>query len=202
MSAMSTSVWLIISSLLLFVYSKEISQRDIELDPYLNQLAQTDPRLIKDLKDYFLNPPARPEEQYQLSLSLDFANVKGQFNQAYEIDRLFNHNKRNGFFIEAGAHDGEILSNTLYFESRYNWTGVLVEPDPYAYEKLVQKNRMSWSLNHCLSTKAHPEIVNFDACGLYGGIIKDGLPKPGDNIPDHAQLVKESIDKGGTYKNY
>ena len=31
-------------------------------------------------------------------------------------------NKTNGFFIEAGAHDGELLSNTLQLEASSTWT--------------------------------------------------------------------------------
>ena len=27
--------------------------------------------------------------------------------------------KQNGFFVEAGAGDGEIISNSLYFELKY-----------------------------------------------------------------------------------
>ena len=30
-----------------------------------------------------------------------------------------NSQKSNGFFIEAGAGDGEIISNSLYFELKY-----------------------------------------------------------------------------------
>ena len=37
---------------------------------------------------------------------------------------------RNGFFIEAGAHDGVDISNTLYLEKQLGWTGILVEPNP------------------------------------------------------------------------
>ena len=31
--------------------------------------------------------------------------------------------KRNGFFIESGAYDGEALSNSLFFEIERNFTG-------------------------------------------------------------------------------
>jgi FkbM family methyltransferase len=38
-------------------------------------------------------------------------------------------NEPPGFFIEAGAYDGEFASNTLLLES-LGWTGLLVEPHP------------------------------------------------------------------------
>ena len=83
--------------------------------------------------------------------------------------------QRNGFFIEAGAFDGEHLSNTLYFEKKLGWTGLLVEPNPDAFEKMSVKKRRSHLFGNCLSTKTTPEVVDFDACGLIGGIINNGL---------------------------
>ena len=32
--------------------------------------------------------------------------------------------KRNGFFIESGAYNGENLSNSLYFEVKRNFSGL------------------------------------------------------------------------------
>jgi hypothetical protein len=42
---------------------------------------------------------------------------------------------KNGFFIEAGADDFELHSNTLLFELEHNWTGILVEPNPTIFPK-------------------------------------------------------------------
>ena len=42
------------------------------------------------------------------------------------------------------------------------------------------KGRDAYLLPHCLSTKTTPEIVNFDASALIGGIIQEGKIKPGD----------------------
>jgi FkbM family methyltransferase len=39
-------------------------------------------------------------------------------------------NRRGGVFIEAGANDGVLQSNTYYFEKIRGWTGLLVEPVP------------------------------------------------------------------------
>ena len=46
----------------------------------------------------------------------------GQFNQVTVVDRLLGR-KEQGFFIEAGAFDGEFLSNTLFFEVMRSWSG-------------------------------------------------------------------------------
>jgi hypothetical protein len=43
----------------------------------------------------------------------------------------------------------------------------------------LKKNRKAHIFGHCLSSKTTPEIVDFDAAGLYGGIINNDR-KPGD----------------------
>ena len=92
-------------------------------------------------------------------------------------------NKRNGFFIEAGAFDGEVKSNTLYFEIKYNWTGLLVEPNPTLVSMLIEKKRNTYILPYCLSPIKAPVVVEFDAAGNLGGIINTAYGKrilPGD----------------------
>jgi FkbM family methyltransferase len=37
---------------------------------------------------------------------------------------------KNGFYVELGAHDGALASNTYYFELNKGWKGVLIEPSP------------------------------------------------------------------------
>ena len=82
---------------------------------------------------------------------------------------------------------------------KQNWTGLLVEPNPDVFQMLNLKvkcvhvllkwkklpsfhlpsqHRKAWLFGHCLSTNSTPEIVDFDASGLYGGIIYEGQ-KPG-----------------------
>ena len=48
---------------------------------------------------------------------------------------------KNGFFVEAGADDFETDSNTLLFELKHNWTGLLVEPNPTIFPKGFSKQR-------------------------------------------------------------
>ena len=47
----------------------------------------------------------------------------GEVNQSAVVDKFLK-GKRDGFFIEAGAWDGEYLSNTLFFERERNWGAI------------------------------------------------------------------------------
>ncbi|CAL4083174.1 unnamed protein product, partial [Meganyctiphanes norvegica] len=72
------------------------------------------------------------------------------------IKYLFPH-KHGGWFVEAGALDGESVSNTLYLEKDMGWTGLfLVEVDERKYKTLLQKHRKAWSANVCLATHPYP----------------------------------------------
>jgi len=67
--------------------------------------------------------------------------------------------QRGGFYVECGAFDGEVLSNTLFLERERGWTGLLVEMDPYFYTQLIGKSRSSWSINACLSPQPYVKQV-------------------------------------------
>ena len=68
------------------------------------------------------------------------SDLDGQIGQVKIVDDLLSQ-MTDGFFIECGAYDGEIFSNSLFFELRRNWTGLLVEPVIQSYEALRRKNR-------------------------------------------------------------
>ena len=84
-------------------------------------------------------PPPSKKFSYNF-LRKEHVNINGQANQPILIDeKIFKNRIRNGFFIEAGAYDGEKLSNTLFFELKQSWTGLLIEPNPDAFELLKKK---------------------------------------------------------------
>jgi len=58
--------------------------------------------------------------------------------------------KRDGFFIEIGAHDGDNISNTFLLEKEYGWNGLLIEPNPETFAELVN-NRKSICVNKAVS---------------------------------------------------
>lgn len=59
--------------------------------------------------------------------TIEFYSESGQDRWLYE--NLFRE-KRNGIYIECGALDGLLHSNTLFFEREMQWTGVLIEANP------------------------------------------------------------------------
>ena len=69
--------------------------------------------------------------------------------------------------MESGAADGETLSNTIFLERYMNWTGLLIEPEPLSYKKLMKRNRKSFTFNNCLSLEKYPTEV------IYINIISD-----------------------------
>lgn len=46
-----------------------------------------------------------------------------------------------GVFVETGAHDGLVDSTTLFFEKCLGWAGVLIEPHPVVWPRLLRAPR-------------------------------------------------------------
>ncbi len=79
----------------------------------------------------------------------------------YIYEKYFkNMNIENPIYFEAGALDGIKYSNTKFFEETLNWSGVLVEPNPIEYKKLIKnRNESNFFYNTILSNSN--EELNF-----------------------------------------
>ena len=51
------------------------------------------------------------------------------YNDLFYRDIIFQ-NKKDGYFVEVGALDGMIMSQSYLFEKTLNWNGIVVEPNP------------------------------------------------------------------------
>jgi len=142
-------------------------------DPLTDYL-QDDPQLISIIKECYLKPSSGLP--YNFTQKEPF--IRGQVDQPILVDHIYNKTSFDGFFIEAGAWDGEALSNSLLFELLRGWTGLLVEPDRAGYKTLEGKHRKAWSSPTCLSTQKQPMIAKFNENHLLGG-IQNGDIKPG-----------------------
>ena len=70
---------------------------------------------------------------------------------------LANDFKKGGVFIEFGAYDGVIFSNTHLLEREFGWSGILIDPIPAHYESM-QLNR-DCKLIHGAVTSGHQDSV-------------------------------------------
>jgi FkbM family methyltransferase len=66
--------------------------------------------------------------------------------------------KRNGFFVEFGAGDGVLLSNTYLLEHAYGWTGVLAEPNPAFHDALARNRKCTVSMK-CIGGQSGDQVV-------------------------------------------
>jgi FkbM family methyltransferase len=68
-------------------------------------------------------------------------------------------NKMNGFFVEFGATNGLLNSNTWLLEKELNWRGILAEPNPFWHRDL-SANRSAIIEHKCVSSRSG-ELVAF-----------------------------------------
>jgi len=128
---------------------------------------QTEPLAVDLFRQFVLQLP--PPKLVPLQLTDWKKEHYSQMGQDKIVDTILR-KKKGGFFIEAGAYDGESLSNTLFFEKSRNWTGLLIEPNPRAYRDLLRKDRNAYLANSCISLDKNMAIVEFLAHGMIGGI--------------------------------
>ncbi len=76
--------------------------------------------------------------------------------------------KRGGYFVEFGATDGVLLSNTYLLERRYDWQGICAEPHPDFFAKL-RRNRRCRVSDACVAAESGRD-VEFILADEYGGI--------------------------------
>ncbi|MBA3816825.1 MAG: FkbM family methyltransferase, partial [Parachlamydiaceae bacterium] len=87
-----------------------------------------------------------------------YGDYQSQTSQDRLLNEIFFHDKRNGVFVDIGAYDGKVISNTYFYEKNLGWTGICIEPLPDAYEKL-HMNRSCVTVNCAVGAKN--EMISF-----------------------------------------
>ena len=124
------------------------------------------------------------------------------YSQCNEDAFLFQNyflNKKGGHFIELGALDGELYSNTKMFEEFLDLKGVLIEPHPYQFEKLKIKRPNSFLFNELVSNQTDELLFKYfyDGHAAVSG-VKHTLPSILlDMFHDNSQW--EHLTKGEIY---
>lgn len=96
--------------------------------------------------------------------------------------------KRGGFFVEFGATNGILLSNTYLLETGFDWKGICAEPNPAFFAEL-ERNRTCTVAPDCIAGESG-QTVRFIAADEYGGIADYG------DDDAHAEKRKAYADAG------
>ena len=100
---------------------------------------------------------------------------------------------KNGTYMDIGAHDGLMINNSWFFEKTHGWKGILVEPLPEVYKRLVV-NRPNNILLDCAvcDKEGSAEFIS----NIGGPEMLSGLKSEYD--PRHAQRhTMETQANGG-----
>jgi FkbM family methyltransferase len=147
-----------------------------------------DPELVAFVRSLII----RPHKSKKLNLSKNGISDYSQTGHSIYIDKLLGE-KKNGFFIESGAYNGELFSNSLFFELNRNWTGILIEPIPSYFKELLSKNRQVYILNACIANK-HPIVARFRVSDVLSGRLSE-LAK------GHEYRMDKEVGTGKFYVN-
>ncbi|CAL8121117.1 unnamed protein product [Orchesella dallaii] len=128
--------------------------RQMDKKKMKNNLEFEDPSLLRRIQEFHLNPPADPRVPYNLTFSHS-SYSKHDLYHGVLMKVVLQMKKTRGFFVEAGALDGEFLSHTMELEKAHDWTGLLVEASPRLIPQLKNKNRRAWVADVCLTDKVY-----------------------------------------------
>ena len=116
---------------------------------------------------------------------MEFYSQQGEDFFIYNF--LINQPVKNGTFIELGAYNGLVYSNTKFFEDNLGFRGMLIEPIPKIYEDL-QKNRPNClTYNFAITSNQNKKFVDF-----IGTDPSSGIP---DKMSKKSMEVWHSKDK-------
>jgi len=138
---------------------KSVAPMNLGCEKTIFEYKMEDPCLLEQIQRWLLGQmlPAEGHQFDKIPPKLD-----GQVGAPLIVDEILGRLER-GFYIECGAHDGEYLSNSLFFEVRRNWTGLLIEPDTKTFPRLMLKNRNAFHINTCISGSLKAQLVNFQS---------------------------------------
>lgn len=118
-----------------------------------------------------------------------------QFYSQYQQDKyVYEHffkDKKEGVFVDVGAHDGIKLSNTFFFEKTLGWSGVCIEPIPEVYNQL-KENRNCLCINGCIF-RDNEEVLFLRISGwaeMLSGILENYDPK-------HIKRIQNEVHQNG-----
>ena len=131
---------------------------------------------------------------FQINVIFAFEECHKFYSQ-YKQDQYVYENcfkdKKNGVFVDIGAHDGITLSNTYFFEQTMRWTGICVEPIPEVYNRL-KDNRHCLCVQGCIfdNQESVPFLKISGWAEMLSGIVEN-------YDPQHVKRIQREIELNG-----
>ena len=105
----------------------------------------------------------------------DYPPRAGYYSQngqdQFLAEKLFK-GRQNGLFIDIGANDGTIFSNTYYLEKNMGWTGFCFEPNPAAYARLIENRECTCIKCGVADFSGRATFLNIEGrCEMLSGLI-------------------------------
>ena len=101
-------------------------------------------------------------------------------------------NKRDGFFIEMGAADGILGSNTYRLERDFGWDGILIEPIKEYCDQISKYRKASHVFNICIGeTEGSVEFTRIEGYSKLLSGISDQYP------PEHKDRINREVQSMG-----
>ncbi len=123
-----------------------------------------------------------------------------ELNFRHAVTELMHREQRQSLvFMQVGAFDGVSCDPLREFVTAYNWRGILVEPQPSAYEKLVTNyaDQPGLIFKNCAVAKARGQLELFTVkgddlpawCGGLAGFSRESIEKHEPFAPGISQRI-------------
>ena len=122
-----------------------------------------------------------------------FVYNTSQCGQDVFVYSQFFEGKKNGTFVDIGAYDGVLFSNTYFFEKELEWTGICVEPIPDIFKKL-EANRACICVQGCIAEEegyvSFLHIEGDSTSEMLSGIRKNYDPRLWKQIDREREILQ------------
>jgi len=116
--------------------------------------------------------------------------------------------KREGYFVEVGANNGYLMSNTYLLEKNYDWKGICVEATPYRITELINNRPNAICISNAVFSVSNLEL-DFTTCPLdilnvitdYAEIAVDFLNQSGQIIKVNTRSLTDILNENNAPEN-
>jgi len=164
------------------VYDQEKFEHYVKANPRVEKIEWEDLNPEEIIVHIYLKDVKESEPTYY---SQPYVGQDRYLNENYF------HNKKDGFFVDIGAHDGISHSNSYFFEKTLGWKGICIEAHPRIF-KTLEKQRSCTCVNVAVSRMdGEVEFIKVEgAPEMLSGIADTYDPR-------HMKRLKSEIERDG-----